>query len=122
MPMDDAIARLARQIDAANHAERFMVNAAEVAKLRRRGASELHRLCADFVSSVNHNLSQASLELSPATFAPEMFRESGVNLIQISSQGRAMQIAFEATPQLVSTEKFPVPYTLEGEVRTYNQK
>jgi hypothetical protein len=45
-----------------------------------------------------------------------------MNLIQISSQGREMQIAFEATSKLVSTEKFLVPYVLEGEVRTYNQE
>jgi hypothetical protein len=39
----------------------------------------------------------------------------GENLIQIGSQGREMQIAFEATSKLVSTEKFLVPYVLEGE-------
>jgi hypothetical protein len=122
MAQDDAIVRLARQIDAARTAERFLVNAAEVANLRRHGASELHRICADFVSSVNKNLSHGVLDLSPATYPPEMFRESGVNLIQISSQGRQMQIAFEATSQMVSTEKFLVPYVLEGEVRTYNQR
>lgn len=55
-------------------------------------------------------------------YSPEMFRESGVNLIRIGSQGREMQITFEATRQLFSTEKFLVPYVLEGEVRTYNQK
>jgi len=35
MPPDDAIARLAKQIDAARTSERFLVNAAEVAVLRR---------------------------------------------------------------------------------------
>ena len=33
-----------------------------------------------------------------------------------------MQIAFGAPPQMVSTEKFRIPYILEGEVRAYNQK
>jgi hypothetical protein len=33
-----------------------------------------------------------------------------------------MQITFEAPPQPVSTEKFLIPYILEGEVRTYNQE
>ncbi len=122
MAQDDAIVRLARQIDAARKAERFLVNADEVADLRRQGACELHHICAEFVSSVNSKLPEAVLDLSPPTYAPEMFREPGVNLIQISSQGREMQIAFEATPQLVSTEKFAVPYVLEGEVRTYNQR
>jgi hypothetical protein len=122
MSQDDAIIRLARQIDAARKAERFLVNADEVASLRRRGACELHRICAEFVASVNSKLSEVVLDFSPATYAPEMFREAGVNLIQIGSQGREMQIAFEATHQLVSTEKFLVPYVLEGEVRNYNQR
>jgi hypothetical protein len=122
MAPDDAIVRLARQIDAARKAERFLVNADEVASLRRHGASELHRICADFVASVNSNLSEAALDLSPATHAPEWFREPGENLIQIGSQDRQMQIAFKAPSKLVSTEKFVVPYVLEGEVRTYNQR
>ncbi len=122
MSHDDAVVRLARQIDATRKTERYLVNADEVATLRRHGASELHRVCSEFVSSVNSKLSEVSLDLSPATYAPEMFREPGVNLIQIGSQGREMQIAFEASSQLVSTEKFLVPYVLEGEVRAYNQK
>lgn len=122
MAQDDAIVRLARQIDAARKAERFLVNADEIASLRRQGACELHHICSEFVSSVNSRLPEAVLDLSPPAYAPEMFREPGVNLIQISSQGREMQIAFEAPLQLVSTEKFAVPYCLEGEVRTYNQR
>ena len=122
MSQDDALVRLARQIDAARKAERLLVDADEVAGLRRRGASELHRICAEFVESVNSKLSEAVLDLSPPSFAPEQFREVGANLIQISTQGRAMQIAYEASAQLVSTEKFLVPYVLEGEVRTFNQK
>jgi hypothetical protein len=51
-----------------------------------------------------------------------MFRESGVNLIQMNTQGRIVQIAFEATREIYSTEKFLVPYILEGEVRAYNQE
>jgi len=122
MPQDDAVVRLARQIDAARKAERFLVKTDEVEALRRHGACELHRICADFASSVNSNLSEVSLDLSPAAYTPEMFREPGVNLIQIGSQGREIQIAFEASRELVSTEKFLVPYVLEGEVRAYNQK
>ena len=122
MPQDDAIARLARQIDAARKTERFLVDAGEIANLRRQGACELHRICAEFVSSVNSRLAEAALDLSPPLYAPEMFRETGINLMQISSQGREMQIAFEAPARLVSTEKFAVPYVLEGEVRAYNQR
>jgi hypothetical protein len=122
MPQDDAIIRLAKQIDATSRSERHTMDPVVVADLRRRGASELYRICSEFVASVNHALADSMLELSPAEYTPEMFRESGANLIQISSQGRQMQITFSAGPQLVSTEKFLIPYVLEGEVRTYNQR
>jgi hypothetical protein len=123
MAEDDAIARLARQIDATQRAERSLVDTDEIARLRRQGACDLHSLCAEFVASVNARLSDPGLELSPPAYSAEMFRESGPNLIQISSQGRQMQFAFEATRQRkASTEKFLIPYLLEGEVRTYNQK
>jgi len=122
MGQDDQLRRLAREIDAAKKAEHFQVNPGAVDSLRRQGAADLHRVCAEFVSSVNGNLSEAVLDLSPVTYAPELFRAAGVNLIQIGSQGRQMQIAFEAPPQLFSTEKFLIPYFLEGEIRTYNQK
>jgi hypothetical protein len=122
MPQDDSIVRLARRIDAAGKAERLLVNADEVARLRRDGACDLHRLCKEFVESVNRELSEVKLDLSPAIFAPETFRDAGVNLIQIGSQGREVQIAFEATPGLFSTEKFLAPYVMEGEIRAYNQR
>ena len=122
MPQDDLIARLARQIDAAKKAERLSVDADEVAALRRRGACELHSICAEFVSSVNSRLSHAALDLSPPAYTLDMFQEFGVNIFRIGSQGREMQITFQAAPKLVSTEKFLIPYVLEGEVRTYNQR
>jgi len=122
MPHENAVWRLARQIDAASKSERFSVDAAAVGDLRRRGAAELHSVCAEFVSSVNRNLSESAIELSPAGYSPETFRESGVNIMQISSQGRQVQITFAAGAQLLSTEKFRMPYVLEGEVRAYNQK
>jgi hypothetical protein len=122
MAQDDQIRRLAREIDAARKAEHFLVNAGEVAKLRRQGAAELHQICSGFVSSVNSNLPEPVLALSPATYEPESFRETGVNLFQIGSQGRQVQLAFEAPPKLFSTEKFLVPYVLEGEIRAYNQQ
>ena len=41
---------------------------------------------------------------------------------QVVAQGRIVQIAFESTREIFSTEKFLIPYILEGEVRAYNQK
>jgi hypothetical protein len=122
MPHDELIARLARQIDAAKRTEQFTVSPRDTRALRRRGAAELHAICAEFVASVNSRLSQGSLELSPPVYNPEMFRESGMNLIQVGAQGREMQLAFESPRDLVSTSKFLIPYVLEGEIRTYNQQ
>ena len=62
MALDDAIAKLARQIDAARQSERFLVNGDEVARLRRQGACRLHQICADFVASLNSKLTQAVIE------------------------------------------------------------
>ena len=98
------------------------MTAEEVSGLRRQGACRLHKICSEFVSLLNSKLPRSPLELSPPTYVPEMFRESDVNLIQVSSQGRQLQIVFQATPGRFSTENYPVPYILEGEVRTYNQQ
>ena len=122
IPHEEAARRLARQIEAASKSERFSVDAEAVGGLRQRGAAELHRVCAEFVSSVKKNLSEAEIELAPPAYSPETFREAGVNVMQISSQGRQVQITFSAGAQLVSTTKFRIPYVLEGEVRAYNQK
>jgi hypothetical protein len=122
MLQDDLIAKLAREIDAAKIAEPSAADADYFAALRRRGACELHAICAEFVSLLNSHFSRLAVDLSPPAYTPEMFRESGVNLIRIGSQGREMQITFEATPRLFSMEKFLTPYVLEGEVRAYNQR
>jgi len=122
MPSEDLIARLARQIDAAKRNEQFIIDASETAALRARGAAELHALCATFVANVNSRLSEAVLELAPPVYAPDRFREQGIHLIQISAQGRAMLLAFHAPREPVATEKFRIPYVLEGEIRTFNQQ
>jgi len=123
MPRDDRIARLVKQLDSDNRKDQHqLLTAPEVLELRREGASELYSICADFAASVNRLLSPPILELTPVEYTPEMFRESGANLIQLNAQGRIIQIAFEATREIFSTEKFLIPYILEGEVRAFNQE
>jgi hypothetical protein len=122
METNDPIARLARQIEATKKAEHLRVDAGAIHEVRRKGAGEVHRICAEFVAAVNGRLSSTQLELSPADYGSDSFRPTGANVIQIGSQGRTMQIVFEAPNELVSTEKFLIPYVLEGEVRAYNQK
>jgi hypothetical protein len=123
MAEPDRIAKLAKQIDSVTRKDQhLLLTENEVAGLRRQGAFALHSICADFAASVNRLLSPAVLELTPPVYAPEMFRESDVNLMQINAQGRVVQIAFEATREIFSTVKFRIPYVLEGEVRAYNQE
>jgi hypothetical protein len=122
MDPNDPIGRLARQIDASRKAEHFQTSGDAVGEVRRQGAGELHRICAEFVADVNRRLSGQPLEVSPPVFAEAGFRETGANVIQISSQGRAVQIVFQSPAEPVSTEKFLIPYVLEGELRAYNQK
>jgi hypothetical protein len=123
MDDDDRIARLARQIDEdLTKDEHLRLTKTDVTELRREGASELHAICAEFVAEVNRRLTTSVLELAPAEYTSKMFRERGPNLVQVNAQGRIIQIAFEATLDNFSAEKFRIPYILEGEVRAYNQK
>jgi hypothetical protein len=122
MGQDDRIAGLVRQIEAAKKRERVAMTAGQLTALQRQGASELHSLCARFVESVNRRLSGGLLELSPPVYEPGMFQPSGVNLFQVGSDGREIHVAFQAARDLVSTEKFLIPYVLEGEVRAFNQQ
>jgi hypothetical protein len=122
MGQDDRIAGLVRQIEAAKKRERVAMTAGQLGALQRQGASELHSICARFIESVNSRLSGAVIELSPATYEPGMFRPSGTNLFQVGSDGREIHIAFQAARELASTEKFLIPYVLEGEVRAFNQQ
>ena len=123
MAEDDRITRLAKQIGSDIKKDRhLLLTETELLDLRRQGASKLYSICADFVVSVNRMLWPPVLELTPPEYAPEMFRESGPNLIQLNAQGRIIQIAFRATRQRFSTEKFLIPYILEGEVRAFNQE
>jgi len=115
--------RLAESIDAlADKDQDLLGYAREMAGLRRRAASELHSICAEFVLAVNHFLSRSEVTLDPPVFPEEAFQEDGSHLLQISSRGRILQIEFAATPELVSTEDFRIPYTIQGSVRAFNQQ
>lgn len=115
--------RLAHSIDALEEKdEGFLRMAREVEVLRRAAASELYAICRDFVNSLNRLLAKGELVLDPHQFSDAAFQDDAMNLIQISVRGRILQVAFSATPELVSTEDFRVPYTLAGSVRAFNQE
>jgi hypothetical protein len=114
--------RLAKTIDAlAEKDEVAERQASEIAALRRRAAADLFTECAGFVSALNQVLAHPVVMLDPPAYPPEAFRDGGVNLIQIHVRGRILQIEFEATPEMLSTEDFRIPYTLAGSVRAFNQ-
>ena len=113
--------RLAENIETlAKKDEAALGRAREILELRHHAARELHAICADFVASLNHLLSQPLVHLDPAELSADGIREEG-NLFQINVRGRILQVEFKPTPELVSTEEFRVPYTLEGTVRAFNQ-
>lgn len=120
---DARLKRLAKGIDAlADKDESFLRRAREISALRRAAAAGIYGICSDFVNSVNRLLSRGEVALDPPEFSGDGFQEGSSNLIQINVRGRILQIAFEATPELVSTEDFRIPYTLAGSVRAFNQE
>ena len=120
---DARLKRLAENIEAlAEKDERFLRRAHEIAALRRAAAADLYAICADFVRSVNRLLTHQDMELDPESYSADAFQDEAVNLIQINVRGRILQISFHATAELVSTEEFRVPYTLNGTVRAFNQE
>jgi hypothetical protein len=122
-PGSDRLKRLAKSLDAlARKDEVHLREAREIGALRRQAALELHGICGDFVSELNHWLSEIELEFRPEEYGPENFHEDGLNLFQINARGRILQIKFEATPELTSSEDFRVPYILSGAIRCFNQQ
>jgi hypothetical protein len=120
---NDRLRKLAKSMDAlARKDEIHIRRAREIGALRRQAAVELHAICAGFVSELNQLLSEIELEFQPEQYGAESFRDTGINLFQINARGRILQIKFEATPELISTEDFRVPYILFGAVRCFNQQ
>lgn len=113
--------RLAKTIDALAEKDEVALRQANEIAARRRAAADLFAECAEFVSALNQVLARPVVILDPQTFPLDAFREGGVNLIQIHVRGRILQIEFEATPELLSTEDFRIPYTLAGSIRAFNQ-
>jgi len=119
----ERLKKLAKSLDAlARKDEVHLRRAREIGSLRREAALELHGICGDFVRGLNQLLSEIELDFQPEQYGPEKFQDAGINLFQINARGRILQIKFEATPELISTEDFRVPYILAGAVRCFNQQ
>ncbi len=120
---EDRLKRLAHNLDAlARKDEQRLREEQEIWSLRRESAFELYVICSNFVRTVNAVLSQIRLELSPADYTADKFHETGPNIFQVNASGRIIQVAFEASEPLITTEDFLTPYTLEGAVRWFSQE
>lgn len=119
----DKLRRLAKGLDATAREIQMRIQEQErIARLRRAAAVELHTACLNFVRSVNALTTEVKLELAPPDYTEGTFRDPGPNLIQISASGRIVQLAFQSSEPLVSTEFFQTPYVMEGEARWFNQE
>jgi hypothetical protein len=115
--------RLADTIDGLIEKDQQRLNyAREIAAVRRKAAVELYTTCANFVVSVNQLLSRGGVQLDPPDFSEDSFQEEGIHLFQINARGRILQIEFGATTELVSSEDFRVPYTMDGSIHAFNQE
>jgi hypothetical protein len=123
---DPALARLerlAQSIDRLSEKDdEYLRHARGIAEMRHSAAAALYGICSDFVATVNGLLTHGIIVLDPPAYSDDAFREHAANLIQMNVRGRILQVEFEVTPELVSTEDFRVPYTLRGEVRAFNQQ
>jgi len=119
----ERLEKLARRIESASQQdEERLVKVREAERLRSRAALELHSLCAALVEAVNGLLTKPAVELSPPDYSEASFRETGANVFQINVSGRMVHLEFQATETLSSTERFRIPYILEGAVRAFNQE
>jgi hypothetical protein len=115
--------KLAARIDAlADKDDQSLRHAREIAATRAAAAAELHSICAEFVAALNSALARSDVVLDPPEHSVGTFHEETRNLIQINVRGRILQVEYKAAADLVSTEEFRVPYTLEGSVRAFNQE
>lgn len=122
-PRRTRLKRLAASLDALEDKDaESLRRSRQVTATRRAAAAELYQICATFVDSVNGLLSRSHITLDPPHYTHDEFREDSANLIQMNVSGRILQVEFQVTPELVSTEDFRIPYTLEGYVRAFNQE
>jgi hypothetical protein len=60
--------------------------------------------------------------LAPFEWEIENFHDGQTNFFQISLRGRLLQLEFQSTDEMYSTEDFRLPYVLHGSFRSFNQE
>ena len=119
----DRLKKLARHLDALalRDGDRLR-REAEIHATRRDAAARLHATCATLVRDVNEAISAVKLDMAPTEFPVNGFQGAGSTIFQIHVSGRVIQIMFQGTEPLVSTENLRIPYTIEGSIRWFNQE
>jgi hypothetical protein len=119
---DIRLKRLAESIDQLADKDAHLVNRSrQIAGFRRVAAAEIHTICTAFVDRLNNFLTRGLVVLDPPVFAEESYRDESSNLIQMNVRGRILQVEYQSTPELVSTEDFRIPYIISGSIRAFNQ-
>jgi len=119
----DRLKKLAASIDAlVKKDEEHLRRTQEMLNLRRKAAGQLYAVCSNFARALNDLTTRTELKLDPPEYNPNAFRDGDVNLFQLNARGRILQIEFEATEELTSSEDFRIPYALHGAVRGFNQE
>ena len=119
---EDRLKRLAQKLEqVAEKDRRRMEREEEMLALRQRAAEELHKLCADFVNSINALVTTVHLDLAPPVWETDTLKYNDINMIQINVSGRIVQLSFQITDTLEEKIDIRVPYTLHGAVRWFNQ-
>jgi hypothetical protein len=119
----DRLKKLAHRIDRlVEKDDEQLRRTREMLALRCKAAGQLHAVCAEFARAVNALTSRAEVTLDPPEYAAAIFRDHEANLFQLNARGRILQVEFQATEELTSSEDFRIPYALHGSVRGFNQE
>jgi hypothetical protein len=123
IPESTRLKKLAVRIEAlAEKDELTEKHAREIEGMRDAAAGELYAICAEFVNGLNRLLQRPEVMIDPGAADAAHLHGRSHSLIQINVRGRILQIGYEPTGELVSTEEFRIPYTLAGSVRAFNQE
>jgi len=120
---ENRLKRLAESIDALVEKDNAAIRRArEIAEIRRHAASEIYGICSDFAAALNRLLAHGEIVIDPPDFSEVDVHLDAAQMIQINARGRILQVEFRTPAELVSTEEFRIPYTLDGAVRAFNQE
>jgi len=119
----DRMRKLARALDMVAEKDRQeLARQHAIEQVRREAAAELYGICRRFVDELNALMSEVKLDLAPPAYEGRNFHDSGPNLFQINLNGRLIQFTFRPTDTPTSTDNFRIPYTLEGNIASFNQQ